>query len=266
MVLCQSVMSVHLRISPPEPDWTWNECQWTSHDGRADPLTDPRRTAPDHRLPRRTTSKEPSLAVLTVTRAALTGRALGRRLPQLAAGLCLYGFSAALMYRSTLGQNPWGVFHQGLAAHLGLTVGTVTTAVGALVLLLWAPLRQRPGLGTVANVLIIGPAMDLSLAALPVPHPLPVRGTLLVLGIVLNALATALYIGARLGPGPRDGLMTGLHRRTGRSLRLLRTGIEAAVLLAGVLLGGNAGVGTVAYALAIGPLTQFFLPRCTVGE
>ncbi|MFF1908502.1 YitT family protein [Kitasatospora sp. NPDC058218] len=190
--------------------------------------------------------------------------ALGRRLPQLLVGLTLYGASMGLMLRSGLGLDPWDVFHQGLQRTAGLSVGAWVTICGALVLLLWIPLRQRPGLGTVANVLMIGAAMDLTLRVVGTPGPLPARIALMVGAIVLNGLATGLYIGARFGPGPRDGLMTGLHRRTGRSLRLIRTGIELTVLAAGVLLGGTAGVGTVAYALAIGPLAQIFLPWCTV--
>ncbi|MFE7194619.1 YitT family protein [Kitasatospora sp. NPDC057541] len=190
--------------------------------------------------------------------------ALGRRVPQLFVGLALYGASMGLMLRSGLGLDPWDVFHQGLQGTVGLSVGAWVTICGALVLLLWIPLRQRPGLGTVANVLVIGAAMDATVRVVDAPGALPARIALMVGAIVLNGLATGLYIGARLGPGPRDGLMTGLHRRTGRSLRLIRTGIELTVLAAGVLLGGTVGVGTVAYALAIGPLAQFFLPWCTV--
>ncbi|MFJ4681257.1 YitT family protein [Kitasatospora sp. NPDC088783] len=191
---------------------------------------------------------------------------LPRRLAQLAVGLVLYGVSMGLVLRSALGGNPWDVFHQGLARHVGLSVGTWVTVVGALVLLLWIPLRQRPGIGTLGNVAVLGVAMDATLSLVPHPHALAVRVPLLAAGIVLNGLASGLYIGARLGPGPRDGLMTGLHRRTGRSVRLIRTGIELTVLAAGVLLGGTFGLGTLAYALAIGPLVQFFLPRLTVPE
>ncbi|MGV9270388.1 membrane protein YczE [Kitasatospora sp. NPDC003701] len=205
------------------------------------------------------TAARPSLAV----RLLGDTHALGRRLPQLLVGLSLYGASMGLMLRSGLGLDPWDVFHQGLQRTAGLSVGAWVTICGALVLLFWIPLRQRPGLGTVANVLMIGAAMDLTLRVVGTPGPLPARIALMVGAIVLNGLATGLYIGARFGPGPRDGLMTGLHRRTGRSLRLIRTGIELTVLAAGVLLGGTAGVGTVAYALAIGPLAQFFLPWCT---
>ncbi|MFJ9777845.1 YitT family protein [Kitasatospora sp. NPDC101157] len=189
---------------------------------------------------------------------------MGRRLPQLAVGLTLYGVSMALMLRSGLGLDPWDVFHQGLQRVLGLTVGAWVTICGALVLLLWIPLRQLPGVGTVANVLMIGAAMDLTLGLVGGPHGLPARVALMAAAVVLNGVASGLYIGARLGPGPRDGLMTGLHRRTGRSLRLIRTGIELTVLAAGLLLGGTAGVGTVVYALLIGPLVQLFLPWCTV--
>ncbi|MEV6692919.1 hypothetical protein AB0M35_15745 [Micromonospora sp. NPDC051196] len=190
-----------------------------------------------------------------------------RRLLQLFVGLLLYGFSMALMVRSELGLNPWDVFHQGVSRLTGLSMGTVVIAVGALVLLTWIPLRQRPGVGTVANVVVVGLAVDLTLALLPPVEPLAAQITLLIAGIVGNGVATALYLGARLGPGPRDGLMTGFAaRRPGRSLRLVRTVLEIGVLAVGALLGGKLGIGTVAYALAIGPLTQLFLPRFDVPE
>ncbi|MEU2390169.1 hypothetical protein [Streptomyces sp. NPDC007369] len=195
---------------------------------------------------------------------------LPRRLLQLYAGLALYGASSALLVRAGLGLGPWDVFHQGLAEHTGWTIGTVSVAVGALVLLLWWPLRQRPGLGTVSNVFAVGLTMDATLAAVPDVHGTPARAAVLAAGVVLNGAATGLYISAAFGPGPRDGLMTGLHRRTGRSVRLVRTGIELTVLAAGFLLGGGVGPGTVAYALAIGPLAQFFLrvfaPRGAAGR
>ncbi|MFE9258053.1 YitT family protein [Streptomyces sp. NPDC006879] len=184
---------------------------------------------------------------------------LPRRLVQLYAGLVLYGASSALMVRAGLGLDPWDVFHQGLAERLGLSIGMVSIAVGALVLLLWIPLRQRPGLGTVSNVFVIGLCVDATLALVPPPHGLPAQGCMLAVGILLNGASCGLYIAACFGPGPRDGLMTGLHRRTGRSLRLVRTGIEVTVLAAGFALGGTVGVGTVLYAVAIGPLAQFFL-------
>lgn len=184
-----------------------------------------------------------------------------RRLTQLFAGLVLYGASMAMMIRSGLGLNPWDVFHQGLSRLTGLSFGTVTIAVGVVVLLAWIPLRQRPGIGTVSNVVVIGLVVDASLALLPSGGPLPARIALLVVGIVGNGAATGLYLGARLGPGPRDGLMTGLvARRPGWSIRVVRTAIEVGVLAAGWLLGGTVGLGTVAYALAIGPLAQLFVP------
>ena len=179
-------------------------------------------------------------------------------------GLTLYGVSMAMLIRSTLGLDPWDVLHVGLAGHLGWSIGVTTIAVGAFVLLGWIPLRQWPGLGTVANTIWIGVATDAALAVIPVTDQLPVRWALLLTGIVGNGLASALYIGSQLGPGPRDGLMTGLARRTGWSLRLVRTGLELAVLLIGWALGGVVGLGTVLYALAIGPLVQFFLPLVTV--
>lgn len=185
--------------------------------------------------------------------------AAARRLPQLFGGLALYGFSMALMIRSGLGLDPWDVLHQGLAERLGLDFGAVTAITGGLVLLLWLPLRQRPGIGTVANVVVIALTVDLSLAVLPAPQALATRAAMAVAGVALNALATASYVGTRLGPGPRDGLMTGLCARTGASVRLVRTGIEVTVLALGWLLGGTVGLGTLGYALAIGPLTQLFL-------
>ncbi|GHE23935.1 membrane protein YczE [Streptomyces capillispiralis] len=196
---------------------------------------------------------------------------LGRRLFQLYAGLALYGASSALLVRSGLGLEPWNVLHQGLSERTGLSMGVVLTVTGAVVLLLWIPLRQRPGLGTVSNVLVIGAAMDATLAVLPDAHPPAVRVLLMVSGIVLNGAATGLYIAARFGSGPRDGLMTGLHQRTGVSIRLVRTAIEITVVVTGFLLGGTVGVGTVLYAVAIGPLAQLFLrafavPRAADGS
>ncbi|MCW2703658.1 MAG: putative rane protein YczE [Blastococcus sp.] len=195
---------------------------------------------------------------------SLRGHRLPRRLSQLYAGLALYGISMALIIRSTLGNMPWDVLHQGLAGRMGWSIGAVSMLVGALVLLGWIPLRQRPGLGTVSNVVVLGLAVDATLTLVPAPASLPLRVGLLLGGVLLNAVATAAYIGVHLGPGPRDGLMTGLVRRTGRSVRLVRTSIEVAVVASGWLLGGTLGVGTVLYAVAIGPLVQVLLPRLSL--
>ncbi|MEV4879239.1 YczE/YyaS/YitT family protein [Streptomyces cyaneofuscatus] len=184
---------------------------------------------------------------------------LTRRLVQLYVGLTLYGASSALLVRAELGLEPWGVLHQGLTELTGISIGVVSIIVGAIVLLLWIPLRQRPGLGTVSNVFVVGLAMDGTLALVGDLDGYGLRIPVMVLGIVLNGVATGLYIAARFGPGPRDGLMTGLNRVTGRSIRLVRTAIEVAVVVTGFLLGGSLGAGTVLYALAIGPLAQFFL-------
>ena len=192
-------------------------------------------------------------------------QALTRRLGQLYAGLVLYGFSMALLVRARLGVMPWDVFHEGVANHTGLSFGTVVIITSVGVLLLWIPLRQRPGVGTASNVLVIGLAVDASLAVLPHVDGMALRVALVVAGVLLNAVATAAYIGVRLGPGPRDGLMTGLVRRTGRSVRIVRTSIEVVVVVTGWLLGGTLGVATVLYALAIGPLVQPLLPVFTVG-
>jgi uncharacterized membrane protein YczE len=182
-----------------------------------------------------------------------------RRLTQLYAGLALYGASSALLVKSGLGLEPWNVLHQGLAERTGLSIGTVLIIVGAAVLLLWIPLRQRPGLGTVSNVFVIGVVMDGTLAVVPHAHTLAVQVPLMLAGVTLNGVATGLYIAARFGPGPRDGLMTGLHRRTGRSIRLIRTAVEVTVVVTGFALGGTIGVGTLLYAVSIGPLAQLFL-------
>jgi len=184
---------------------------------------------------------------------------LTRRLVQLYAGLTLYGASSALLVRAGLGLEPWGVLHQGLTELTGVSIGVVSIIVGAIVLLLWIPLRQRPGLGTVSNVFVVGLAMDGTLALVGDLDGFGIRVPVMVLGVVLNGVATGLYISARFGPGPRDGLMTGLNRVTGRSVRLVRTAIEVAVVVTGFLLGGSLGAGTVLYALAIGPLAQLFL-------
>jgi uncharacterized membrane protein YczE len=187
-----------------------------------------------------------------------------RRLAQLYAGLVLYGASMALQIRAGLGLDPWDVFHQGLADRTGLSFGTIVIVVGALVLLGWIPLRQRPGFGTISNVFVVGIAVDVALALLPAAGSAPVAVAMLLAGVGLNGVAGGAYIGAGLGPGPRDGLMTGLVRRTGRSVRLVRTTIEVTVLAVGAALGGTVGVGTLVYALAIGPIVHAVLPRLTV--
>ena len=186
-----------------------------------------------------------------------------RRLGQLYAGLVLYGFSDGLLLLGGLGVDPWDVFHQGLSRELGLGVGTWSIIVGALVLAFWLPLRQRPGLGTLSNVVVIGLVINATLATIPAPHDLSLRVAAMVTGVVLNGIATGAYIGAGLGPGPRDGLMTGFAAR-GYSIRTVRTSMEFTVLAAGWLLGGTVGVGTVAYALGIGPLAHIFIPLLRV--
>lgn len=183
-----------------------------------------------------------------------------RRLLQLFIGLTLYGVSTAMFVRADLGADPWNVFHLGVANLLSMNIGVVIIAVGVLVLLAWIPLRQRPGFGTLSNVVMIGLAADVALVVIPGFESLLARSGLLVSAVILNALATSLYIGAGFGAGPRDGLMTGIHARTGWPVRRIRTAIEVSVLLIGWLLGGTVGVGTVLYALAIGPLIQICLP------
>ena len=183
------------------------------------------------------------------------------RVVQLMIGLSLYGFTMAMLVQSTLGLDPWDVFHQGLANHVPLSFGQVVIVVGAAVLVLWIPLKQSPGLGTILNVIVIGLAADVGISMISRPDDLWLRVALLVGGIVGNGLAGALYIGSHLGPGPRDGLWLGLVRRTGRSVRFWRTAIEVTALVIGFVLGGTVGVGTVLYALSIGPIVQFFLPR-----
>ena len=174
-------------------------------------------------------------------------------------GLIGYGFSMAMMVRAGLGLDPWDVFHQGLAEHTGMTIGIASAVVGVAVLLAWIPLRNRPGIGTIANVIVIAVTVDAGMLLLPTPTSLPVRIAMMLGAVVLNAFSTVLYVGAGLGPGPRDGLMTGLVARTGLSVRLVRTSIEATVLAVGWLLGGTVGIGTVVYAFGIGPLVQLFL-------
>jgi uncharacterized membrane protein YczE len=196
--------------------------------------------------------------------AQLRAGRLGRRLVQLYVGLLLYGFSIALMVRSHLGLAPWDVLHSGLTHHFPIDIGQALVIVSFVVMLAWIPLREVPGIGTVSNAVVIGVSTDAFLAVLGTPHQIAVRVVFLATGIVLQGLATAAYIGAQFGRGPRDGLMTGLARRTGRSLRLVRTLMELTVVAIGLLLGGVAGLGTILYAVSIGPLSQALLPPLIV--
>jgi uncharacterized membrane protein YczE len=189
----------------------------------------------------------------------LRAKHLPLRLLRLLSGLWLYGLAIALMVKGGLGASPWDVFHLGLTLHLPLSLGTVIVTSALAVLLAWIPLRQVPGLGTVANTLLLGPFADLNLRLLNAPSDWQAQVAFMLGGVVACGFATALYVGAQLGPGPRDGLMTGLSRRCGWSIRRVRTLLELTVLAIGVALGGTVGVGTVVFALAVGPLTQFFL-------
>ena len=188
------------------------------------------------------------------------------RVPRLVAGLVLCGLGIAFMVAADLGLAPWAVLDQGISHRTGIPIGMVSVIVGALVLLAWLPLRERPGLGTVLNVVLIGTTIDLALLVLDTPGSAAARGAYLAIGVALWGPGSGLYIGASLGPGPRDGLMTGLAARGVGSIRLVRTGIELTALAAGWLLGGSVGLGTLAFALTIGPNVQFFLPRLTVRE
>lgn len=206
---------------------------------------------------------EPLLARLNPIEQVRAGL-MTRRLVQLTLGLVLYGVTMAAMLRARLGNDPWDVLHQGLAMHLGLSFGTTVILTSFVVLLFWVPLREWPGLGTLLNAVIIGASADLGLHLLSTPGDLAGRISFAVVGVVGNAIATAAYVGAQLGPGPRDGLMTGLHRRTGLPIGLVRTGLEGAVVIGGLFLGGLFGVATIVYALSIGPLVQVLLRRFVV--
>ena len=196
--------------------------------------------------------------------AQLRAGRLGRRLVQLYAGLVLYGFSISLMVRAHLGLAPWDVLHSGLTEHFPIDIGQALVIVSFMVMLAWIPLREIPGLGTISNAIVIGMSTDLFLTVLSRPDSMSFRVPMLAAGIALQGLATAAYIGAQFGRGPRDGLMTGLARRTGRSLRLVRTLMELTVVVIGLLLGGVAGLGTILYAVSIGPLSQAMLPLLLV--
>ena len=185
---------------------------------------------------------------------------LTRRIIQLLIGLFLYGIAISMMVRAGIGVSPWDVLAQGLSLKTGIPFGLITNIVGLVVLLFWIPLRQRPGVGTVLNVLLIGPAAQLGLWLIPQQTELWIQVALFTAGLLLLAVATGLYIGPRMGPGPRDGLMTGLHARTGWPIWSVRTGIEVTVLIIGWILGGNVGIGTLAFALLIGPLCSLTLP------
>jgi uncharacterized membrane protein YczE len=188
---------------------------------------------------------------------------LRRRVPRLLGGLVLFGVGIALMVQADLGLAPWDVLHQGVSERSGIAIGTVTILTGAVVLLLWIPIRERPGLGTLLNVLVIGLVVDATLAVVDAPTELWQRIAFLVVGIYVFGPGSGFYIGAGLGPGPRDGLMTGLARR-GRSVRVVRTGIELAALAIGAALGGSVGIGTVAFALTVGPNVHWHLDRMTL--
>jgi uncharacterized membrane protein YczE len=189
-----------------------------------------------------------------------------RRITQLLVGLFIYGIGLALMVRAGIGVAPWDVLSQGISLRTGVPFGLVTNIVGALVLLLWIPIRVRVGFGTVANVLLIGTSAQLGLSFIPQQTVPWLQSLIFAGGLALVAIATGLYIGARLGPGPRDGLMTGLHRRTGWPIWIVRTGIELIVLIAGILLGGQFGIGTILFALLIGPMVGVTLPLLRVPE
>jgi uncharacterized membrane protein YczE len=190
---------------------------------------------------------------------------IARRVTQLFAGLVLYGVSCAMILLGTLGNDPWDVLHQGLSRQTGIGTGIWAIILSGVVLLLWIPLRQRPGFGTISNAIVVGLVMQAMLDHFAAAGALPARIALMLGGVVLNGIATGMYIGARLGPGPRDGLMTGLAAR-GHSVRVVRTGIEITVLVCGWLLGGTVGIGTVVYALGIGPLVHITLPRFRTPE
>jgi uncharacterized membrane protein YczE len=194
----------------------------------------------------------------------MSARLVGR-LVQLYAGLVAFGVSLALMLRADLGLGPWDVLHQGVAERLGVPIGWVVIGTGIVVMLAWIPLRERPGIGTLSNAVLVGLVADAALALISAPAGLAVRIVFLAVGIVGTAIGTGLYVGAGFGPGPRDGLMTGLARR-GLSVRVVRTGIELTALTVGVLLGGSVGIGTIAFALGIGPLVQLALRRLSFGN
>lgn len=187
-----------------------------------------------------------------------------RRTVHLLVGLFLYGIGIAFIIRGAIGAAPWDVLTQGLSRHLPLSFGVVTILISAVVLLLWIPLRQKPGVGTLLNALLVGPSADVGFLLIPEAEGLWLQILFFAIGLTVLAAATGLYIGASFGPGPRDGLMTGLHQRTGLPIWIVRTAIEVTVVAIGWILGGTVGAGTVAFALLIGPLCQFFLRIFTI--
>jgi len=207
------------------------------------------------------------MTAVTVPKPLAEPRAVwARRISQLLGGLFLYGIGLALMVRAGIGVAPWDVLSQGISLRTGLPFGLVTNIVGAVVLLLWIPIRVRVGFGTVANVLLIGTCAQLGLSVIPQQSVPVLQAVVFAGGLALVAVATGLYIGARLGPGPRDGLMTGLHRRTGWPIWIVRTSIEVIVLAVGWALGGQFGIGTIAFALLIGPMVGVTLPLFRIPE
>jgi uncharacterized membrane protein YczE len=247
---------------PLSRKWLWMSRPVDADDRQVSPSSIPTSPSRSQRPARRRTP----LALLT----PIPADRRVRRFSQLIIGLLLYGFTMGLMVRAVFGLDPWDVFHQGLTRLLGkwidISYGTVITAVSVLVLLAWIPLRQRPGIGTVLNAAIIGWTTDATLSVIPSSGNLTVRIVLLVAAVVGNAVAGGLYIGAGLGPGPRDGLMTGMVAKGIGSVRVVRTCIEVSVLVIGALLGGAIGIGTVVYAIAIGPLLQLLLPKLRIGR
>jgi uncharacterized membrane protein YczE len=175
------------------------------------------------------------------------------------AGFACYGLAIAMMVRADLGLGPWDSFHQGIARHLGIKIGTASVIVGAVVMLGWLPLKQKPGIGTVLNVLCIGPMTNIALDMIHTPHHIVARWAMMLGGIVVISIGSALYLPTKLGAGPRDGLMLGLHQKFGLSIRVARTIVESSVLVAGYFLGGTIGYGTIAFAVLIGPTVHFML-------
>jgi uncharacterized membrane protein YczE len=213
--------------------------------------------------PRRSPVVRRELARLGPVAQLRSGR-LTRRFTQLVVGLVLYGMTMAMVIRATVGNDPWDVLHQGMAKQLPISFGAAVIAMSGVVLLGWIPLRELPGVGTILNSVLVGLSADFFLGVIGTPGPVSGRMALMLGGVFLNGVATALYIGSQFGPGPRDGLMTGLHRRTGVSIRLVRTAMEVSVVAIGWTLGGAVGLGTVVYAVAIGPLVHWLLPLAVV--